>query len=281
MKNINNLITKLLKENTISVNSFRQSFINKKPITISKQISPNGATITKSNILATDCDDDGNCTGTTDEGEEIQFTLDDVLSSLKEDNNNITLDSNTTGSADVKAVSKVIDSASNEGKTISFTENNSKRKLKEENTSFSNLSQRENVKNLLAWCKQNNLSFSNEKKYSKNLISYDIFGITKSPIKAFIEPNGYIKIGNVLIKDQIDFNNIISSLQENDNLQEDEEAFDIDSLITKVTILQYTLETKADAWKKVVSLLKQETLNKSQLQTISFKASSLLKVLDK
>ena len=210
MKRIEDLITKILKENTISVDSFRKDFLNKKPITISKQVSPNGASVTATGILATDCDDEGNCIGTTKDGEEVKFILDDILSTLKEDSNNITLDSDTTGNADVKAVGKVIDSASDENKTISFTE---------EVETFSNLTQEGSVENLLAWCKQNKLTFSDEKKFAKGLIAYDIFGILKSPVKAFIEPNGYIKIGNVLIKDQTDFKNLISTLKTN-NLQE-------------------------------------------------------------
>lgn len=228
MKNINNIINNVLQEATVNRNQILHAIKSKQLLTVEKAIingEGDGAIIQE--VYPIDIDGDDIVTGTTKDGDEIQFSLDDITSNITEDVNmssttspdalkkvndaeggkGIPMASEKIANMSTTDVSKVLQTADTADVDINLNEE------EEEPTGEANLAQKDNIFNFLGWCNAAGVDYGAQKKKG-DILNYSLF-IGEVPTEAFVYPNGDIKIGGHLAKDEDMFNRIISFYKDN------------------------------------------------------------------
>lgn len=227
MKKSANIIKNLLLEISITRNNVLTAIKNQTPVVVQKPfLYKDSEGITSENVIMTDIDEDDIITGNTETGEEIQFSINDILSSLNEGiditnadtntikkinaaqgNKGISMNSEKLGNMDTAKVGELIKKTDDAGVDINLTE-----EIQELKTEI-NLEQQQSEENLINWCNENQIESSSKKQQGKN-INYTIF-INNSPIETYIYENGDLKIGGHKVKDKNTFNRIIAFYKDN------------------------------------------------------------------
>jgi len=222
MRNIDNLIKRILEESKINRNQVLKAISSKTPLSVEKGSEQ---TITLKNVIPLDIDSQNIITGETEKGSEITFTLDEIISLLpleetvdfsnastnsvkklgQVSGGKLSVSSKSIEAMDNAKVSSMLDKAKQANVNIDITEN-------VESLGSQDMEKEQSIQDFKSWCTEYDINCGEKK--GKDIINYTLF-IKNKPIEVFIEPNGYIRIGGHVVRNEKDFKNIIAFYTDN------------------------------------------------------------------